>query len=136
MAQEEVDISGFPEEELRELVASARAAAAQLKWVPQPGPQLAALQSHADVLLFGAFLAWAAYSPQSQIRARVWGWDESERIDARAFIERVRAAIARRADLASAGDALRLIHGEADALPGVVGAAYPTSNPRLAARPS
>jgi len=68
----------------------------------------------------GAFLAWAAYSPRSQIRARVWSWDEGERIDARFFGGRVRAAIARRAHLASAGNALRLVHGEADALPGVV----------------
>ena len=50
----------------------------------------------------GAFLAWAAYSPQSQIRARVWSWAERERIDGRFFVERVRAAIARRAGLASA----------------------------------
>ena len=67
----------------------------------------------------GAFLAWAAYSPQSQIRARVWSWDERERIDERFFGGRVRTAIARRAGLASAANALRLIHGEADALPGV-----------------
>jgi len=68
----------------------------------------------------GAFLAWAAYSPQSQIRARVWCWGESERIDERFFGGRARAAIARRAGLASSANALRLIHGEADALPGVV----------------
>jgi len=68
----------------------------------------------------GAFLAWAAYSPQSQIRARVWSWDEGERIDERFFDGRVRAATARRARLARAGNALRLVHGEADALPGVV----------------
>jgi 23S rRNA (cytosine1962-C5)-methyltransferase len=68
----------------------------------------------------GAFLAWAAYSPQSQIRARVWSWDEGERIDEGFFGERVHAAIARRAGVASAGNALRLVHGEADALPGIV----------------
>ena len=26
----------------------------------------------------GDFLAWGAYSPASQIRARIWSWDESE----------------------------------------------------------
>ena len=35
----------------------------------------------------GKFLAWAAYSPQSQIRVRAWSFDEAERIDA-AFFER------------------------------------------------
>jgi 23S rRNA (cytosine1962-C5)-methyltransferase len=65
----------------------------------------------------GAFLAWAAYSPQSQIRARVWSWDEREAIDERFFDARVRTAIARRAGLAGA---VRLVHGEADGLPGVV----------------
>jgi 23S rRNA (cytosine1962-C5)-methyltransferase len=65
----------------------------------------------------GAFLAWAAYSPQSQIRARVWSWDEREAIDERFFAARVRAAIARRAAIAGA---VRLVHGEADGLPGVV----------------
>jgi len=68
----------------------------------------------------GAFLAWAAYSPQSQIRARVWSFDERERIDAGFFGERVRTAVARRAGIADAAGAVRLVHGEADALPGVV----------------
>ena len=30
----------------------------------------------------GQFLAWAAFSPVSKIRARVWSFDESQRIDA------------------------------------------------------
>ena len=68
----------------------------------------------------GAFLAWAAYSPQSQIRARVWSWDERDRIDDRFFGERARAALARRASLAGASNAVRLVHAEADALPGLV----------------
>ena len=34
----------------------------------------------------GVFLAWAAFSPTSRIRARVWSFDETQRIDA-AFIE-------------------------------------------------
>ena len=68
----------------------------------------------------GAFLAWAAYSPQSQIRARVWSFDERQRIDAAFFGERVRTAVARRAGIAGAAGAVRLVHGEADGLPGVV----------------
>jgi 23S rRNA (cytosine1962-C5)-methyltransferase len=68
----------------------------------------------------GAFLAWAAYSPQSQIRARVWSFDERQRIDDAFLGGQVRAAVARRAGLADAAGAVRLVHGEADALPGVV----------------
>ena len=66
----------------------------------------------------GAFLARAAYSPQSQIRARVWSFDEREMIDAGFFRARIDAALARRT--APELDALRLVHSEADGLPGVV----------------
>ena len=68
----------------------------------------------------GAFLAWAAHSPQSQIRARVWSWDEGASIDEGFVRERVAGAIARRKALTNATNALRLVHGEADELPGVV----------------
>src|SRR5215468_383328 len=68
----------------------------------------------------GAFLAWAAHSPQSQIRARVWSWNEGASIDEGFVGERVADAIARRKALANATDAVRLVHGEADELPGVV----------------
>ncbi|MBW8847571.1 MAG: class I SAM-dependent methyltransferase [Burkholderiales bacterium] len=68
----------------------------------------------------GAFLCWAAFSPQSQIRLRAWSFDEAERIDAAFFKRRIEKAIAMRARLAIASDAWRLIHGEADGLPGLV----------------
>ncbi len=68
----------------------------------------------------GDFLAWAAYSPHSQIRARVWSFAEADSIDAAFFDARIRAAVGRRAGLAGVTDAVRLIHGEADGLPGVV----------------
>lgn len=68
----------------------------------------------------GKFLAWAAFSPQSKIRARVWSFDESERIDAAFFRRRVAAAIQARARLDIQSDGLRLVHGESDGLPGVV----------------
>ena len=68
----------------------------------------------------GRFLARAGYSPHSQIRARVWSCDEVEPIDAAFFRARVSAAVARRAALAATTDAVRLVHGEADGLPGVV----------------
>ncbi len=68
----------------------------------------------------GRFLAWAAFSPASKIRARVWSFDESQRIDASFFIAAcVRSVSARdRFDIQS--DSLRLVHGESDGLPGLI----------------
>jgi len=68
----------------------------------------------------GRFLAWAAYSPLSSIRLRAWSFDEGERIDAAFFARRIGAAVAMRERLAVASDAVRLVHGEADGLPGLV----------------
>ena len=68
----------------------------------------------------GSFLAWAAYSPASMIRLRAWSFDEAERIDAAFFERRVQQALAVRARLPIASDGLRLIHGEADGLPGLI----------------
>jgi 23S rRNA (cytosine1962-C5)-methyltransferase len=68
----------------------------------------------------GEFLAQAAFSPQSQIRARVWSWVAGVTIDAAFIADTVRRSAARR------GSALatRLIHGEADGLPGIVADRY------------
>lgn len=68
----------------------------------------------------GDFLAWAAFSPASRIRARAWSFDASERIDAALFRRRIAAAVAARRRMAIDSDAMRLIHGEADGLPGLV----------------
>jgi len=68
----------------------------------------------------GRFLAWGAYSPESQIRVRAWSFDAAERIDAAFFERRVAAALALRARMAIASDGVRLVHGEADGLPGLV----------------
>jgi len=68
----------------------------------------------------GRWLATAAYSPRSQLRARVWSWARETVIDAAFFRERVGNALAGRPEV-RAGAALgrRLVHGEADGLPGV-----------------
>ena len=68
----------------------------------------------------GQFLCWAAFSPQSQIRLRAWSFDEAERIDSAFFQRRIARALAMRARLPVASDSVRLIHGEADGLPGLV----------------
>jgi 23S rRNA (cytosine1962-C5)-methyltransferase len=71
----------------------------------------------------GEFLAWAALSPESQIRARVWSFDENERVDADFFFARIERALRSRRAMAASGDpraALRLVHGESDGVPGVI----------------
>ena len=68
----------------------------------------------------GRFLAWAAYSPESMIRLRAWSFTETERIDATFFERRIAQALAIRARLPIKSDAMRLIHGEADGLPGLI----------------
>jgi len=68
----------------------------------------------------GRFLAWAAFSPASKIRARVWSFDENERIDAQFFRRRVARAVQARALFDIRSDGLRLVHGEADGLPGLI----------------
>ena len=68
----------------------------------------------------GEFLGWAAFSPQSRIRARIWSFDEAQRIDAQFFHARIATAIAARARLGIDSDAQRLVHGESDGLPGLI----------------
>ena len=68
----------------------------------------------------GRFLARAAYSPHSQIRLRVWSFDENEPIDHAFFKRRVQRAFAHRRAFVSDTLAVRLIFGEADGLPGLI----------------
>ena len=67
------------------------------------------------------FLAYAAYSPRSQICARVWSFDESARIDAGFMQSALLRALDYRARVVGADtDACRLVHAECDQLPGLV----------------
>jgi 23S rRNA (cytosine1962-C5)-methyltransferase len=70
----------------------------------------------------GRFLAWGAYSPASQIRVRVWSFEEDEAIDAAFFRRRLTEALAarRKMPLLAPCTALRLVHGESDGLPGLI----------------
>jgi len=68
----------------------------------------------------GEFLAWAAFSPQSKIRARAWSFEAQQRIDAAFLKGLVASAIRARARFDIQSDGLRLIHGEADGLPGLI----------------
>ncbi|HEX6320404.1 MAG TPA: class I SAM-dependent rRNA methyltransferase [Burkholderiales bacterium] len=69
----------------------------------------------------GKLIAKAAYSPSSQIRARVWTFDDEE-IDAAFFRDRLARAVALREALPARRhtNALRLVHGESDGLPGLI----------------
>jgi 23S rRNA (cytosine1962-C5)-methyltransferase len=68
----------------------------------------------------GQFLAWAAFSPTSKIRARVWSFDETKRIDAAFFIAACSSAVSARARFDIQSNGLRLVHGESDGLPGLI----------------
>jgi len=83
---------------------------------PLPGETVAVRDSG------GNFLAWGAYSPKSQIRARIWSWDQDQSIDPVFFEERIRTAINLRETLIDpqSTSAYRLIHAESDRLPGLI----------------
>ena len=68
----------------------------------------------------GKFLGWAAFSPTSKIRARVWSFDEAQRIDAPFFIAACAQSIRARVRFDIKSDSMRLIHGDADGLPGLI----------------
>jgi 23S rRNA (cytosine1962-C5)-methyltransferase len=74
----------------------------------------------------GRPLGRAAWSPASQIRARMWSFDAAEPVDHAFFKRRVAASVARRAALPElAGQqGLRLIHAESDGLPGIIADRY------------
>jgi 23S rRNA (cytosine1962-C5)-methyltransferase len=73
----------------------------------------------------GERLAVAAYSPKSQIVARVWDWQEIS-IDRDFFYGRIALAVAQRKAFVdeTSTSAMRLVHGESDGLPGVVADRY------------
>jgi 23S rRNA (cytosine1962-C5)-methyltransferase len=70
----------------------------------------------------GQPLAVAAWSPQSQICARVWSFDAGTRIEKSFFESTLKKAIRFRHSLPAFhhSNALRLVHGESDGLPGLI----------------
>ena len=91
----------------------------------------------------GKFLAWAAYSPESQIRARVWSYDRNDEIGPEFFQREIKQSIGRRklliydsqtgslchrpddqvaqaSRLCENTNAYRLINSESDNLPGLI----------------
>lgn len=88
----------------------------QVVGAPQPGQTVDVLTAK------GEFLARAAYSPHSQIRARVWTFDQNEVVDADFFRRRIDSALTLRTTLglSTVSDAVRLIHAESDGIPGLI----------------
>jgi 23S rRNA (cytosine1962-C5)-methyltransferase len=85
------------------------------------------MQSGATALVqssSGQFLARAAHSPKSQIRARVWSFDQNEPIDHALIKRRVKTAVATHSAAAAkkgaAIDPINLVLGEPDGLPGLL----------------
>jgi len=91
-------------------------AVAKIKGDPQPGETVEVRSAE------GGFLGRGAYSPSSNIVARIWTWRESEAIDAAFFRHRLEAALAARQAmvLGEESDALRLVYAESDGLPGFI----------------
>jgi len=87
-------------------------AVARVDGDPAPGATVDVLDAR------GEFLARAAYSPASQIRARVWTFADAP-VDADLLRTRLRSALRLRADLKMAG-AARLVYAESDGLPGLI----------------
>jgi 23S rRNA (cytosine1962-C5)-methyltransferase len=84
---------------------------------PQPG---AAVTLHASD---GRFIARGLYNHHSQIRVRLYCWDEGENLDAEFWSRRLDAAIALRQTLYGPFDgeaACRLVFSEADGLSGLI----------------
>ncbi len=70
----------------------------------------------------GKAIASAAYSPSSQIRARVWSFDTEETIDEAFFRRRLQAAINRRKSFLDDPErtGCRIVYAESDELPGLI----------------
>ncbi len=65
---------------------------------------------------------WASYSPESQIRARMWTFEPDEEVSPTFFRTRVIHALVARMPMLAREElmAYRLVHGESDGLPGLI----------------
>ena len=76
----------------------------------------------------GRFVAWGYYDKDSHIPLRLLSWNEKEIPDEAWWINMVRQSVLRRKvffqDMSSDTNVFRIIHGEADLLPGVVADVY------------
>jgi 23S rRNA (cytosine1962-C5)-methyltransferase len=91
-------------------------AVAQIQGNPAPGATVEIRAAN------GQFLAWAACSPASNIRARVWSWQREDEVTPALLRARLESALTLRHALIPPAEttALRLVHAESDGLPGLV----------------
>lgn len=88
----------------------------KVKGEPAPGETVRVVARDGRVLGVGG------YSPQSQIRIRIWSFDSAEKIDTTFFRERLASAVKARRVIPNRlqGNAGRLVYGESDGLPGLI----------------
>ena len=89
---------------------------------PTNGQTIEVVSSH------GEWLGYAAYSADSQIRARVWSFDKELMVDEAFFLKRIERAWALRTSLYDLNqtNGLRVVAAESDGLPGVTIDKYDT----------
>jgi 23S rRNA (cytosine1962-C5)-methyltransferase len=86
---------------------------------PEPGATVEVRSSS------GERLGLAAFSPASQIRARMWTFDPDEVVDAAFVTARIASSAARRTRLIEGGtDSARIVFSEADGVPGLIADRY------------
>jgi len=68
----------------------------------------------------GSALASAAWSPHSQIRARIWSFDPEEIINESFFRQRIQRAVDHRNRMGLPTTAFRVVNAESDGLPGLI----------------
>ncbi len=88
----------------------------EISGTPEPGDPVTVVSAS------GEELGIASYSPGSQIRARMWSFNPEEKIDRKFFERKIRSAIALRKEVipTEKTNAMRLVHGESDGLPGLI----------------
>ena len=91
-------------------------AIAEIKGLPDDGETVKVVSAD------HTFLGWGAFSAQSQIRVRIWSWDESVQVGKDFITERLRVAISARMEWlnSESTNAFRLVHAESDSLPGLI----------------
>lgn len=91
-------------------------AVAEVRGEPEPGGTVDVFSAK------GAWLASGAYSPTSQIRVRIWSFEQDESVDSAFFTRRLEQASAKRGGLLETGvlNACRLVNAESDGLPGLI----------------
>ncbi len=117
-----------PEAELRLQKDLARHLRAGHPWVfrkaIEKAPKGLAAGAIVDVTDDGRFVARGYYDPLSAITVRILTREPAEAIDEAFWRRRIARAVALRRELVHGTTGLRLVHGEADGLPGVVADRY------------